>query len=57
MTTFDDLKRDRKIYRELRKKMSQIEKLWLLDCSGDYRIYLSRLYKLAADHKIETPEK
>jgi len=45
--------RDREIWRKLRPKISELEKLWLLDCGGDYRVYISRLYKLAADHGVE----
>jgi hypothetical protein len=54
--TFEEFKRDRKIWRQLRTKISHLEKIWLLDCGADYRIYLSRLYKLAADHEIEIPK-
>lgn len=53
--TFEELKRDREIWRQLRRKIGHLEKIWLLDCGADYRIYLSRLYKLAADHEIEIP--
>jgi hypothetical protein len=53
---FGEMKRDREVFKQLREKMTQIEKMWLLDCAGDYRLYIARLYKLAIDHKIEIPK-
>jgi hypothetical protein len=49
------LRRDRIVYKQLRPKLTQLEKMWLLDVGGDYRLYIARLYKLSADHGIEIP--
>lgn len=54
--TFGEFKRDREIWRQLRSKVGHLEKMWLLDCGADYRVYLSRLYKLAVDYEIEIPK-
>jgi len=56
MRQTDELARERRIYREVRKKMSQLEKLWLLDVNGDYRLYIKRLHHLAAEYKIPISE-
>lgn len=56
MANFNEMKRDREVFKKLRTKMTAVERLWLLDCSADYRIYISRLYKLAKDHDVEIPE-
>jgi len=47
---------DRKIFRQLRLVMTRAERLWLLDCDGDYYLYSIRLRQLARDYKIEIPE-
>ena len=47
-----ELKEDRKIFRELRRVLTRGERLWLLDCDGDYQKYRRRLRKLAHDYKI-----
>jgi hypothetical protein len=57
MTKIEQLQRDRKIFRELRPKMSQLEKLWLLDCQGNYTIYVRRLHHLAKEYGIKIEEK
>lgn len=56
MTTFTQMKRDREVWRQLRPKISHVEKFWLMDVGADYRLYLSRLYKLARDHGVEIPK-
>ena len=56
MTDHEELERDRNLFRQLRRVLTRSERLWLLDCGGDYLIYRKRLQKLAADYKIE-PEK
>lgn len=48
--------RDREIFRQLRLFMTRAERLWLLDCDGDYDLYSMRLRQLAKDYKIEIPE-
>ena len=47
---------DRKIFRQLRLVLTRVERLWLLDCDGDYETYSLRLRQLAGDYKIEIPE-
>ena len=56
MKTVTELERDRLVYRLLRSKMSGLDKMWLLDCNGDYRIYLSRLCELAKRFGVEIPQ-
>lgn len=53
---FSEMKRDREVWRALKPKINHLEKLWLLDVGGDYRLYISRLYKLATDHGVEIPK-
>jgi len=47
---------DRKIFRQLRLVLTRAERLWLLDCDGDYDVYSIRLRQLARDYKIKIPE-
>jgi len=47
---------DRKIFRQLRLVLTRVERLWLLDCDGDYKTYSLRLRQLARDYKIEVPK-
>lgn len=47
---------DKKIFRQLRLVLTRAERLWLLDCDGDYDLYSMRLRQLARDYKIEIPE-
>jgi hypothetical protein len=56
MTKYNELKRDRRIYKALRTHMSQLEKMWLLDCGGDYRRYIKRLHHLASEYGIPISE-
>ena len=56
MNDFEELKKDRDLFHQLRKVLTRSERLWLLDCSGDYLAYRKRLKKLAADYKIELPK-
>lgn len=51
--TNKELDKDRSLFRQLRRVLTRSERLWLLDCGGDYSIYLKRLKKLAADYKLE----
>jgi hypothetical protein len=53
MTDHKELEKDRNLFRQLRKVLTRSERLWLLDCGGDYLIYRKRLKKLATDYKIE----
>jgi len=54
--SFESMKKDRTIWRRLRSILTNVEKLWLLDCGGDYEIYRARLHRLAHDHGIITAE-
>ncbi len=47
-----ELQQDRQIFRELRRVLTRGERLWLLDCDGDYEKYQHRLRVLAGDYKI-----
>ena len=47
---------NRKIFRQLRLVLTRAERLWLLDCDGDYETYSLRLRQLARDYKIEIPK-
>jgi len=47
---------DKKIFRQLRLVLTRVERLWLLDCDGDYETYRLRLRQLARDYKIEIPK-
>jgi len=47
---------DKKIFRQLRLVLTRAERLWLLDCDGDYDLYSMRLRQLARDYKIEIQE-
>ncbi len=53
MTNHEELEKDRNLFRQLRRVLTRSERLWLLDCGGDYLIYRKRLKKLATDYKIE----
>lgn len=55
MIKYKELEGDKRLFRELRKILTRSERLWLLDCSGDYFRYRERLKKLAAAYKIEVP--
>jgi hypothetical protein len=55
MINHEELEKDKRLFRELRKILTRSERLWLLDCDGDYLRYRERLKKLAADYKIEVP--
>jgi hypothetical protein len=57
MIDFTRLEKDKELFRQLRRILLRSERLWLLDCGGDYGIYQNRLMKLAADYKIEIPER
>lgn len=48
-----ELEKDKRLFSQLRRILTRSERLWLLDCSGDYEIYRKRLEQLAADYKIE----
>lgn len=54
--TQKESEKDRNLFRQLRRVLTRSERLWLLDCGGDYSIYRKRLRKLAADYKIEIAE-
>ena len=54
--TFEDMIQDRNLFRALRRVMLRSERLWLLDCQGDYYIYRTRLRELAKTYKISVPE-
>lgn len=56
MTDYKEFEEDKILFRELRRVLTRSERLWLLDCSGDYLVYRKRLRKLAADYKIEIAE-
>jgi len=53
---FADMIQDRNLFRALRRVMLRSERLWLLDCQGDYYIYRTRLRELARTYKISVPE-
>lgn len=55
--SLDEFKKDRNLFHQLRQVLTRSERLWLLDCSGDYEIYQRRLRKLAADYKIKSENK
>ena len=56
MASVKHIENDKKVYDRLRRVMSHMEKIWLLDCGGDYQVYRLRLRALARDHKISVPE-
>jgi hypothetical protein len=56
MTDYKELEKDKNLFRELRRILTRSERLWLLDCGGDFLIYRKRLKKLATDYKIEQPK-
>jgi len=47
---------DRKLFRRVRLVMTRAERLWLLDCEGDYETYRLRLQALARDYGISVSE-
>lgn len=47
---------NRKIFHQLRLVLTRAERLWLLDCDGDYETYRLRLHQLARDYKIKIPK-
>jgi hypothetical protein len=49
----EELEEDRNLFRQLRRVLTRSERLWLLDCSGDYLLYRKRLKRLAEDYGIE----
>lgn len=49
---FKELEQDKKVFRELRRVLTRGERLWLLDCDGDYKEYQRRLHIFANDYKI-----
>lgn len=53
--TFEEASADKKIFEQLRYLMLRSERLWLLDCDGDYEVYRRRLRSLAGDYKIPIP--
>ena len=53
MINYKELEKDKWLFEKLRKILTRSERLWLLDCDGDYSRYQERLKKLAADYKIE----
>lgn len=55
--TFEEMEEDRTLFRALRRVMLRSERLWLLDCQGDYYTYRTRLRELAKTYKISIPEK
>lgn len=53
--TYAEALADRDLFRQLRKVMLRSERLWLIDCDGDYKVYRMRLRALAKDYKIPVP--
>jgi len=43
---------NKRLYRRLLKHLAFEEKLWLLECGGDYDVYEKRLRFLAKKHVI-----
>jgi hypothetical protein len=54
--TMAELEADKAIYLQLTRVMLRSEKIWLMDCSGDYSVYRLRLRALARDYKISVGE-
>jgi hypothetical protein len=48
---------NRRLYRRLVRRMGLEEKLWLLECKGDYDIYERRLVFLAKKHAVQADQK
>jgi len=47
-----ELAADKELFRLVRKKLTPMDKLWLLDCSGDYSEYQQRLRHAAKVHHV-----
>lgn len=52
---FETYKRDRDLYRKLRRVITAEEKFWLLEFNGDYLAYRKRLHKLQKKYGIDIP--
>ena len=50
------MEQDRALFRQIRFVITRAERLWLLDCEGDYENYRMRLRSLARDYKVDVPE-
>lgn len=51
----DELERwmeNKRLYKRLVRRMAFEEKLWLLECHGDYELYEKRLRFLAKKHAV-----
>jgi hypothetical protein len=51
---FKKMQRNRNLYKKLVKKISFEEKIWLLECEGDYKKYEKKLNFLAKKYSIKT---
>jgi len=47
------IERDRELYLFLKDRMTNEEKIWLMDVNGDYKLYRRKLHDLAAEYGIK----